>query len=153
MNIRKSIPAEVQTKILVDSARRCALCFGLDGDLEQKRGQIAHADGDASNAEESNLVFLCIDHHDQYDSRTSQSKGITKLELLEYKSRLIAAIEAGLLGRSVSAPSVTETGEHRRDRILIEPFWGVIGLFWARFRLMMYGMAQSIQLRVSGNSQ
>ena len=36
-----------------------------------------------------------MDHHDEYDSRTSQAKGITEAELRHYKTRLIAAIEGG----------------------------------------------------------
>jgi hypothetical protein len=40
-------------------------------------------------------VFLCFDHHDEYDSSTSQSKGITQAELREYKKLLLAAISRG----------------------------------------------------------
>jgi hypothetical protein len=86
---RRSISIKVETQILTQSARRCALCYGLRGDLNQKRGQIAHIDRDPSNSEEANLVFLCVEHHDEYDSRTSQSKSLTKREVLEYKARLI----------------------------------------------------------------
>ena len=147
MDNRKSISPELQARILVDCARRCALCFGLEGDLQRKKGQIAHIDRDASNASESNLVFLCMDHHDEYDSRTSQSKGITQAELLEYIKRLNSAISGGMLGNASNAGTTTaETDEQRRDRIVIEPFWGVIGAFWARFRLMMFGVGHANHL-------
>jgi hypothetical protein len=89
---RKALPADVTTKTLVDSARRCALCFGLESDLTFKAGQIAHSDRNPNNNRESNLVYLCLNHHDQYDSTTRLSKGITRPELLEYKKRLLAAI-------------------------------------------------------------
>lgn len=89
---RKPIPDEVQTTILTGCARRCSLCFGFEGDLESKKGQIAHIDRNPSNASEANLVFLCMDHHDEYDSRTSQCKGITEGELSEYKALLVQAI-------------------------------------------------------------
>ena len=95
MSNRKRIPIETETKILMESARRCALCFGLKGDLSRKAGQIAHIDQDASNADETNLVYLCLEDHDEYDSKTSQSKGITAAELTEYKKRLNAAIANG----------------------------------------------------------
>ncbi|MCO6458599.1 MAG: hypothetical protein J5I93_25105 [Pirellulaceae bacterium] len=95
MSNRKHIPIETETKILMESARRCALCFGLKGDLSRKAGQIAHIDRDASNADEANLVYLCLEDHDEYDSKTSQSKGITAAELTEYKKRLNAAIADG----------------------------------------------------------
>jgi len=88
-----------------------------------------------------------MNHHDEYDSRTSQSKGITQHELLEYKSRLNSAISAGLLGnQSKVGVTEVETEELRRDRIVIEPFWGVIGTFWARLRLMMFGVGHANHL-------
>jgi hypothetical protein len=87
----------------MESARRCALCFGFDGDLQRKKGQIAHIDQNSSNADAGNLVYICLEHHDEYDSKTSQVKGITEVELQSYKARLTAAIARGdHLG--VSAP-------------------------------------------------
>ncbi len=77
------------------SARRCALCYGFDGDLTRKKGQIAHIDQDRTNADESNLVYLCLEHHDEYDSKTSQAKGISEAEVRTYKTRLLNAIAAG----------------------------------------------------------
>jgi hypothetical protein len=77
------------------SARRCALCYGFDGDLSRKKGQIAHIDHDPTNADEGNLVYLCLEHHDEYDSKTSQVKGISEAELRTYKTRLLNAIAAG----------------------------------------------------------
>ena len=38
---------------------------------------IARLDHDPSNNDEDNLAFLCFDHHDQFDSTTSQAKGLT----------------------------------------------------------------------------
>jgi hypothetical protein len=67
---RKSLPQEIEAAVLLRSRRRCALCFGLKEDREQKAGQIAHIDQDSSNNTPDNLVFLCLEHHDAYDSRT-----------------------------------------------------------------------------------
>ena len=47
------------TKMLVASRRRCALCYGLDGDTTEKAGQIAHVDRDAENTAEENAAWLC----------------------------------------------------------------------------------------------
>jgi hypothetical protein len=33
-------------------------------------------------------VYLCFDHHDEYDGRSSQSKGLTEGEVREYRNRL-----------------------------------------------------------------
>ena len=84
---------EIETAVLTASARRCALCFGLNHDFSEKAGQIAHVDQDSSNSSIGNLAWLCLEHHDKYDSRTSQSKGYTETELKEYRDKLHKAVE------------------------------------------------------------
>ena len=93
---RSKLPIDVQTPVLTKSGRRCAWCFGLRGDDAEKQGQIAHIDQNRGNNVEDNLVFLCLDHHDKYDSKTSQSKGLTEGELRVYRVRLYAAVAASL---------------------------------------------------------
>jgi hypothetical protein len=93
-DMRRAIPDAVQESLLVRSGRRCALCFGLNGQLDEVAGQIAHIDGDHSNSNLDNLAFLCLRHHDEYDSKTSQSKGFTVRELRTYVQRLYDAIDA-----------------------------------------------------------
>lgn len=88
MTARATIPPEVIADVLVASRRRCCVCFALSNDGEEKKGQVAHLDRDASNNSRKNLVFLCFDHHDQYDSRTSQSKGLTVEEVRRYRVQL-----------------------------------------------------------------
>lgn len=90
---RTRISPETQARILAETRRRCALCYGLDRYIGRKSGQIAHIDQDSSNDAEENLVFLCLQHHDEYDSKTSQSKGITQLELERFRDDLRAEIE------------------------------------------------------------
>lgn len=89
---RKHIPTEIQTQVLVNSARRCCLCFGLDNDFSEKQGQIAHLDQNPSNSDPENLVYLCLAHHDQFDSRTSQSKGLTASEVKHYRELLYQTV-------------------------------------------------------------
>jgi len=64
----------------------------LEGDLRTKQVQIAHISRDASDSAYENLAILCLPHHDQYDSKTSQSKGFTPQELRYYKDRLVDVI-------------------------------------------------------------
>ena len=90
---RKPVPAETQVQVLVKSGRRCALCFGLGGKLDEVPGQIAHVNRDPENFALENLAFLCMPHHDAYDSKTSQSKGHVPGELIHYRDRLYAAVE------------------------------------------------------------
>lgn len=92
MTKRIATPKETETRILVDSGRRCCLCVGLVGDLSEKRGQIVHLDHDPSNTEYDNLAYLCLPHHDQYDSKTSQSKGLTISEAKHYRSLLYSVV-------------------------------------------------------------
>ncbi len=96
MSKRKSIPTKIEKEILVKSARRCCLCYGLRGDFSEKRGQIAHIDHNPSNNSLGNLVFLCFEHHDAYDARTSQSKGFIKYEVMFYRNILFADVSEKL---------------------------------------------------------
>lgn len=89
---RKSITKDVQTSVLVNSRRRCCICFGLNRDTALKSGQIAHLDKDNTNSAETNLVFLCFHHHDEYDSTTSQRKNLTEGEVKEFRSELYLTI-------------------------------------------------------------
>lgn len=86
--IRKKISAKAETEVLVQSRRRCAMCFGLNSDFKSKRGQIAHVDHDKTNAKFENLAFLCQEHHDEYDSIPSQTKGIKPNELKIHRKKL-----------------------------------------------------------------
>ncbi len=85
---RAKIPKAAETQVLSRSGRRCCICVALSGDATVKQGQIAHLDQDASNNNVANLAFLCLEHHDQYDSRTSQSKGFTESEVTSYRDKL-----------------------------------------------------------------
>jgi hypothetical protein len=89
---RKAIPKATQEELLTRCARRCCLCFGLKADFGEKPGQIAHLDHDASNDDIDNLAWLCLEHHDQYDGRTSQSKGLTMGEVTRYRAELYQAV-------------------------------------------------------------
>jgi len=91
---RRKIPQDVETEVLVKGARRCALCLLLLGDLQEKRGQIAHIDKDPSHNSEDNLAYLCMEHHSLYDSVTSQHKNYTFGELRRARITLYAAIAA-----------------------------------------------------------
>lgn len=87
MASRTKVPDSRQAEVLVQSRRRCCVCFGLNRDQTAKRGQIAHLDHDRNNTIE-NLAWLCFDHHDEYDSQTSQSKGLLRSEVLRYREEL-----------------------------------------------------------------
>jgi hypothetical protein len=105
-NHRPKIPVDVERDVLLKSGRRCALCVGLQGDWLPKPGQIAHLDGNRANNAFANLCWLCQPHHDQYDSRTSQTKGLTASEVRAYRDALYAALPLLLAGNQRKAGSV-----------------------------------------------
>src|SRR5215831_9722184 len=95
MNARRHIPEHIQHRVLDRSRRRCALCVHFDNDWRQKEGQIAHLDRDPTNFAEANLAFLCLPHHDDYDTKRRQTKNLTIREAKTARDRLYAFIEGG----------------------------------------------------------
>lgn len=87
---RRKVPKSIETNVLVAARRRCCLCVFLHGRDEVRRGQIAHLNRDPSDYRFENLVWLCLEHHDEFDSKTSQSKGLTQAEVETYRDRLYA---------------------------------------------------------------
>jgi len=83
---------------LTASRRRCCLCVFLFNREEVRKGQIAHLNGDASDNDFGNLVWLCLDHHDEYDGRTSQSKGFTRSEVRTYRDQLYERFRSPVAG-------------------------------------------------------
>lgn len=90
---RKSIPDATQNSILTKSRRRCCLCFWLEGKDEVQKGQIAHLDQDSANPGEENLVFLCFDHHDEFDGTPRLAKGLRVDEVRHWRDELYKELE------------------------------------------------------------
>jgi len=90
MSNRKKTSMKKEAKVLIMSRRRCCICFGLNRDDNIKKGQIAHLDRNNENDDFDNLAFLCLEHHDEYDGKTSQSKGMTTDEVKVYREELYA---------------------------------------------------------------
>jgi hypothetical protein len=86
----------VAKRALTQSLRRCALCFHLHKDTQEKKGQIAHLDRRRSNSTEDNLVFLCLSHHSDYDSTTSQHKNYTIAEVKDARDALYRWVKRGM---------------------------------------------------------
>ena len=102
---RRKIPKSVEVAVFERSGRRCCVCVAIRGDCSEKKGQIAHLDKDPGNNDPCNLCYLCLEHHDEYDSTTSQSKGLTEAEIRRYRERLdekLPAIIASALAESSS---------------------------------------------------
>jgi len=92
---RKQTPSKTEQQVLLKSRRRCCLCFWLDGVDKVQKGQIAHLDQNNQNAQEGNLVFLCLEHHDEYDGTTRIAKGLTEAEVKTWRDELYKEMEHG----------------------------------------------------------
>jgi hypothetical protein len=65
----------------------------LENITDIKEGQIAHLDQDRNNNSTDNLAFLCLKHHDEYDTQPSQSKGFMLPEVKRYRNMLTKEVE------------------------------------------------------------
>jgi len=116
MSKRIAISSEVVADVVTSARRRCCICYALRNDKGEKKGQIAHLDHNSQNNAIDNLAFLCLEHHDVYDSTSSQSKGLTVKEVKRYRTELYSLITSGGLEDGYSAPpkevaaQVTDTG-------------------------------------------
>lgn len=119
---RAHLPRDIEAAVVMQVRRRCCLCWHLTGNKRERRGQIAHINRKRDDHRLANLVFLCLDHHDEYDSRTSQSKNYTEVEVRSYRDLLIAELGG-------SPPDVSDkTQSHEMldpasTAALIEPRW------------------------------
>lgn len=104
-NLPKS-KIKIFEEVLVLSRRRCAICFGLNHDNNVKKGQIAHLDGNRKNNDLDNLAFLCFDHHDEYDSTTSQSKSLQLNEVKTYRQELYQNLEQSGFAEIIPLPEM-----------------------------------------------
>jgi len=144
---RRHTSTEIETSVFLKSARRCALCFWLSRDLREKSGQIAHLNRDPSNCSEDNLAFMCLPHHSQYDSKTSQHKNYTIQEVKAARARLYEAIAEGKHAASDSPPPFIEADSQRKLRMIL-PLKGKI----VKHTLMNTGKAAFLLGREGGSS-
>lgn len=92
---RKPIPKDTETAVLTSTRRRCPLCCYVNHDDREKKGQIAHINKNRDDHRFDNLVWLCFDHHSEFDSTTSQHKNYSLHEVKLYRDRLISVYEKG----------------------------------------------------------
>jgi len=86
--VRRPARKAIEADVVFRCRRRCCLCFFLDDLKNHRRGQIAHLNHNPSDSRFENLVFICLEHHDQYDSKSSQSKGLSIVEVRRYRDEL-----------------------------------------------------------------
>ena len=117
---RKKTPSETEDFVLVSSARRCALCFYLSSDTEEKAGQIAHLDQNPSNTAEDNLIWMCLEHHSLYDSKNRQHKNYKISEVKTYRKILYKWVSNG------KPPIPQNTQSNESDKKILQDFLGIV---------------------------
>ena len=120
---RKKIPENTGAQVLTGCRRRCCICWAIRQDVSEKKGQIAHLDRDPSNHALDNLAFLCLEHHDQYDSKTSQSKGFTIEEVKRYRDQLLKTLSDDTIRPDRSSPIASDVRVQVNTAIAGVP-WG-----------------------------
>lgn len=93
---RKKLKDTVVTDLFADCRRVCAMCYALANDATPKYGQIAHLDHDRTNDDPDNLAYLCLAHHDEYDTTRRLTRGFTPGEIKRYRALLVQAVKDGL---------------------------------------------------------
>ncbi len=79
--MRIPIPKNVEAEVLFKANHTCSICNDPNIGV-----QIAHIDDNPSNNIETNLIVLCVNHHDKAHIRSPISKSFTKKELEKYKN-------------------------------------------------------------------
>src|SRR5258708_2630818 len=145
---RKRIPPDVEAAVLNQSRRRCALCFHLHGDTKTKKGQVAHLDHRRANSIEDNLAFLCLDHHTDYDSITSQHKNYTIHEVKVARGALYRWVQKGMPSLSrASAMAKKRTGPRRYSMVpeIRSAKWGTGGADYKDKTDLLVGYLQAMR--------
>jgi hypothetical protein len=135
---RKRIPTATERDVLTKSHRRCCLCWYLTDRKDVRKGQICHINRDPSDNHLENLVWLCLDHHDEYDSKTSQSKGLTSHEVKKWRDDLYHHIKIYGISESEASPSkellkAVVTSDSYTDNTVIARPWRFRGWLTADF--------------------
>jgi len=130
MAARLGISKSVEKDVLTASRRRCCLCVFLSNLDEIRQGQIAHLNRDRADRRFENLVFLCLEHHDEYDTRRSQSKGFSILEVREYRDRLYARNAPPLKEDSIELTPLPEISQYERIRKRFDRDLGFTAVPW-----------------------
>lgn len=79
--MRIPIPKNLEADVLFKANHTCSICNDPNIGV-----QIAHIDDNPSNNDETNLIVLCVNHHDKAHIKSPISKSYTKRELEKYKN-------------------------------------------------------------------
>lgn len=76
---RRKIPEKVSASVVYKNDRACCVCH------KRLPFQINHINRNPTDNREENLCVLCLNHHNQFESKSTISKGLTPELLRKYK--------------------------------------------------------------------
>lgn len=114
VDVSDAVAADVLRKCL----RRCCLCYFLDQERSLQEGQLAHIDRDRTDSGEANLVFLCLRHHNLYDTRYRTTKSFMPTEVRHYKKALHRALGTEQQYEIRITGNIEDLSEAEKQRIL-----------------------------------
>lgn len=82
---RRPIPPTLKNKLFYDARFVCSVC-------QSKGLQIHHIDKDSSNNDESNLIVLCISHHNEAHTMRELTANLTPDRLRSFKAKWLAEV-------------------------------------------------------------
>ncbi len=76
----------IEDEVIHKSNLQCCVC-------KMRGDHLHHLDGDPSNTVEDNLAFLCFDHHEQAERKSSLRKGLSPGVIRKYREEHYQAIQ------------------------------------------------------------
>lgn len=95
MGSRKKLPRSAVVEIMDSVDLRCCMCPSSQSlPPTVRNGQIHHLDGDPSNSELENLVYLCLDCHEEAGKSTRSARRVPPELIVRRRDRLVNRIHA-----------------------------------------------------------
>src|SRR4051812_33274280 len=85
---RRAIPTRIVALVMRAVDMRCCLCEWRTELPPRCRGQVHHIDGNPSNNRVSNLVWLCLTHHEEVGSKGQSTRRLPADAVREYRHEL-----------------------------------------------------------------
>lgn len=135
----------VEVDVITASRRRCCVCVYLFNREDVRNGQLAHLNRNPADARFDNLVYLCLEHHDDYDTKRSQSKGLLPEEVRRYRDQLYAKYKTGIFGKH-PVVELAPLAELSQYKVLQKKFDDKLGFLSKPWRYPLWQVANEPQL-------
>jgi|GEM_PF-3880190 len=102
MKVRTKVPKKLAAEIEFAVDMRCCVCEPVSGLPPRPRaGQIHHLDSDPTNHKAENLVWLCLDHHEEAGTTGQAARRLSADVIRKYRSVLQTRIQRNRVGSKI----------------------------------------------------